>query len=135
MRKLIFTLTMAVMTIMLQAADYPYLVFTNTSGTTTVMSVGSLKMTVSGTELQVTNSDASSTFVLTELQDMQFSTIGEVSTQLENVLNADEAVEVYSLSGKSLGKFDNLLQATSSLQSGVYVITDGKNSTKVIIDK
>ena len=126
---------MAVMTIMLQAADYPYLVFTNTSGTTTVMSVGSLKMTVSGTELQVTNSDASSTFVLTELQDMQFSTTGEVSTQLENVLNADEVVEVYSLSGKSLGKFDNLLQATSSLQAGVYVITDGKNSTKVIIDK
>ncbi len=115
------------------AYEYPYLVFTNTSGTTTVLGVSNLTLTVSGAQLQVTNADGTTQFTLTDLRNMQFSTDGDTITSIEHVLDATKAVMVYSMTGIQLGSFDSLLHAARSLGRGVYVVTDGTNAQTVVV--
>ena len=118
--------------LLLDAADYPYLVFTNTSGTNVVLSVENLTFNVSGSTLQVSNAEGTTTFTLTDLASMQFSMDGSTDG-LEDVLNADLPVSVYSLTGVSLGTFDNLQQAVEGLDVGSYVISDGKNAQTIVV--
>lgn len=118
--------------LLLDAADYPYLVFTNTSGTNVVLSVENLTFNVSGSTLQVSNADGTVSFALTELASMQFSVDGSTDG-LEDVLNADLPVSVYSLTDVSLGTFDNLQQAVEGLDAGSYVISDGKNAQTIVV--
>ena len=115
-----------------QAADYPYLVFTNTANDTTALSIKGLTMRVEGTELQVTNADSTTTFILTDLDRMQFSIDGTV-TALTNILQSDAPVEAYTLTGTLLGSFSNLIEAATLLDKGVYVITNGKNAQKIVV--
>lgn len=113
-----------------QAGDYEYLVFTNTSGVATILSVSGLTMHVNGTTLQVTNNSGTVDFTLTELAAMRFS---NDPTALENVLAADQPVQVYSLTGVRLGSYGSLLQAAGNLGKGTYVITDGINSQTILL--
>lgn len=114
------------------AGEYGYLVFTNTIGTTTALTVSNLSATVSGSTLVVTNNDGTVYFTLTELASMQFSTTGSV-TALENVLNGDLPVQVYSIGGTSLGTYDNLVQAAQQLDRGSYVIVQSGKSQKLVV--
>jgi len=134
-RKIGLLLLMLASALWMQAEeyDYPYLVFTNTEGALTAFQVNDLTMHINGTQLDVTNNEGTVHFTLTDLSAMQFSVDGETLTALENVLNADARVEVYTLEGMSMGTFDGLLKAASSLRQGVYVITDGKNTQKIVI--
>ena len=135
-RKIGLLLLMLASALWMQAEeyDYPYLVFTNTEGALTAFQVNNLTMHVNGAQLDVTNDEGTVHFTLTDLSAMQFSVDSEtLSSGLENVLNADARVEVYTLEGMSMGTFDGLLKAASSLRQGVYVITDGKNTQKIVI--
>lgn len=134
-RKIGLLLLMVASALWMQAEEYeyPYLVFTNTEGALTAFQVNDLTMHINGTQLDVTNNEGTVQFTLTDLSAMQFSVDGETLTALENVLNADARVEVYTLEGMSMGTFDGLLKAASSLRQGVYVITDGKNTQKIVI--
>ena len=114
------------------AGEYGYLVFTNTSGTSTTLTVNNLSATVSGSTLVVTNDDCTVNFTLTELASMQFSTTGS-ETALENVIDGDRPVQVYSLGGMSFGSFDNLVQAALQLGAGTYVISNGKNAQTIVV--
>ena len=120
---------------MVQAEEYAYLVFTNTEGTQTALTVTNLTITVNGAQLDVTNDDGTVNFSLTELASMQFRTEGGELAAVENVLDGDAPVRVFSILGTSLGEFENLVQAASSLTHGVYIITDGKRSVKINIQK
>lgn len=66
MRKMIL-MVLLVCAGMAQAGEYAYLVFTNTEGTKTALSVTDLKMTVNGAQLDVINADGTVQFTLTEL--------------------------------------------------------------------
>ena len=134
MRKLIL-MFLLVCAGMVQAEEYAYLVFTNTAGTQTALTVTNLTITVNGAQLDVTNDDGTVNFSLTELASMQFRTEGGELAAVENVLDGDAPVRVFSILGTSLGEFDNLVQAASSLTHGVYIITDGKRSVKINIQK
>ena len=120
---------------MVQAGEYAYLVFTNTEGTQTALTVTNLTITVNGAQLDVTNDEGTVNFSLAELASMQFRTESGEWAAVENVLDGDAPVRVFSISGASLGEFDNLVQAASSLPHGAYVITDGKHSVKINIHK
>ena len=133
MKKFFALAVTVVCAVMAQAADYPYLVFTNTAGTTTAMSVSSLTMTVSGSSLQVTNSDGTETFTLTDLVSMQFSAESSIATAIENVLEADCAVEVFSVTGAQIGSFGSLIEAVQGLNAGAYVIKQGVNTQTVVV--
>lgn len=132
MRKICLFVAAALCSLLLQSADYPYLVFTNTAGTTTVMNVSSLTITVSGNTLQVTNSDGTETFALADLASMQFSVDGS-TTALDNVLDADKAVELFSATGVQLGSFSSLVEAVQGLNTGVYVIKQGDSTQTVVV--
>ncbi len=132
MKKVLVLAVAVVCAVIAQAADYPYLVFTNTAGTTTVMSVSSLTITVSGSSLQVTNSDGTETFALTDLASMQFSVDGS-TTAIEHVLEADRPVEIFSVTGVQLGSFGSLREAVQALNAGANVVKQGTNTQTVVV--
>jgi len=115
-----------------QAGEYNYLVFTNTDGTTTAMTVTGLTLTVNGSVLQVTNGTDNVGFTLTDLASMQFST-ADTLTAIPTVLNADKPVHMYTPTGVCLGLFPSLKQAAAVLNKGAYIVTDGSNSQKIIL--
>lgn len=132
MRKILLIALLAAGLLPAMAGEYGYLVFTNTSGTTTALTVSNLSATVSGSTLVATNDDGTVNFTLTELASMQFSATTPV-TALENILNGDQPVQVYSIGGTSLGTFDNLVQATQQLDRGTYVIVQTGKSQKLVV--
>ena len=132
MKKIGLLLVAVVCAVMAQAADYPYLVFTNTAGTTTSLSVSNMTLTVNGSELTVTNAEGTQAFTLTDLAAMQFSQDGSV-TAIENVLDGEKSVDVYSVTGVGLGSFSNLHEAAGVLPTGAYVMKQGGKSQTVVV--
>ncbi len=132
MKKILVLAVTVVCAVMAQAADYPYLVFTNTAGTNTALSVSNMTLTVNGSELTVTNSEGTQAFTLTDLAAMQFSKDGSV-TAIENVLDGEKSVDVYSVTGVGLGSFSNLHEAAGVLPTGAYVIKQGGKSQTVVV--
>lgn len=115
-----------------QASTYKYLAFTNTSDHTIYFDVTNLKLSVIGEDgLSITTTDYNIRLLLTDLKSMQFSQDG--TTALENVLNADAPVQVYSISGAFLGTYESMLEAAKSLHAGAYVISNGNQSQTIVI--
>lgn len=131
--KKVFLLLAVCLAMMTHASTYNYLVFTNTEGTNTVFSVANLWLNVDGSDLQVTNADGTVSILLTALKSMQFSEDSIISA-VENVLNADAAVQVYSVSGVQLGSYGSLIEAAQELHAGVYVISNGNVAQTVVIN-
>ena len=132
MKKILVLVVAVVCAVMAQAADYPYLVFTNTAGTTTALTVSNMTLSVNGSELTVTNAEGTQAFTLTDLAAMQFSKDGEV-TAIENVIDGEKAVDVYSVTGVGLGSFSNLHEAAGVLPKSAYVIKQGGKSQTVVV--
>lgn len=114
------------------ASTYQNLVFTNQEGTTTAFEVSNLTLKVNNTDLQVTNNVGTVNFVLKELASMEFSG-DKTITSIENALNADDVVQVYSISGVSLGTYSSMVEAAKSLQTGTYVISNGDVSQTIVV--
>lgn len=126
-------LLLAVCTAMIaHASTYNFLVFTNTEGTKTAFSVKDLMLNVDGSDLQVTNADGTVSILLTALKSMQFSEDSIISA-VENVLNADAAVQVYSVSGSLLGSYASLMEAAQTLDAGAYVISNGSVTQTIVV--
>lgn len=132
MKKVLILVVAVVCAGIAQAADYPYLVFTNTVGTQTALTVSNMTLTVKGSKLTVTNAEGTQAFTLTDLAAMQFSTDGNVAA-VENVLDGEKAVEVYSVTGVSLGSYGSLYEAAGVLPMGAYVIKQGGKSQTVVV--
>ena len=132
MKKVLVLVVAVVCAGIAQAADYPYLVFTNTAGTTTSLSVSNMTLTVNGSKLSVTNAEGTQAFTLTGLAAMQFSKDGNV-TAIENVIDGEKAVDVYSVTGVGLGSYGNLHEAAGVLPTGAYVIKQGGKSQTIVI--
>ena len=130
--KNLFLLLALGLAMMAYASTYNYLVFTNTEGTNTIFNVKNLTLNVEGSDLQVTNADGTVSILLTALKSMQFSEDSIISA-VENVLNADAAVQVYSVSGSLLGSYGSLMEAAQTLNAGAYVISNGSVTQTVVI--
>ena len=126
---LLFALGFAMMA---YASTYNYLVFTNQNVTTTAFSVNNFTLKVNGNELSVTNNDGTVNLVLTNLVSMQFSK-DKTITSLENVINADEIVQVYSVTGASLGTYNSMVEAAKKLSVGTYILSNGKLSQTIVV--
>ena len=131
MRKVLFILALMVCSIV-HATEYRYMVFSTTSGANIVLSVTNLTAEVNGTQLEISNADGTTRLVLTDMRSMQFSEDGEVSA-LEDVINADQPIQVYSISGTLLGRYENLVQAAQRLSTGAYVISNGNNTQTIVV--
>lgn len=114
------------------ASTYNFLVFTNAEGTKTAFGVKNLTLNVVGDTLQLTNVDGTVNLILAGLASMQFSN-ENIATDLENVLNADEPVHVFSLSGTSFGVHGSLIEAAQKLGTGTYVISNGSITQTIVV--
>lgn len=130
--KKVFLLLAVCTAMMAYASTYNYLVFTNTEGTNTIFNVKNLTLNVEGSDLQVTNADGTVSILLTALKSMQFSEDSIISA-VENVLNADAAVQVYSVSGSLLGSYGSLMEAAQTLDAGAYVISNGSVTQTIVV--
>jgi hypothetical protein len=130
--KNVFLLLAVCCSLLAQANVYNYLVFTNTTGTKTAFGVEGLTLNVDGSNLRVTNADGTVDLILTDLASMQFSSDGSMTT-LEEVLNADAAVQVFSVSGAAMGFYGSLTEAAQILNAGAYVISNGSVTQTVVI--
>ena len=130
--KNLFLLLALGLAMMAHADTYNYLVFTNQAGSTTAFAVNNLTLKVNGSDLQVTNDEGTVNLVLTELLSMQFS-IDQTATGVEGILNADAPVQVYSVTGASIGTYCSMVEAAKSLNAGTYVISSGNQSLTVVI--
>ena len=130
--KNLFLLLALGLAMMAHASTYNYLVFTNQAGITTAFSVNNLILKVEGSDLQVTNDEETVNLVLTELASMQFSKDKTV-TGVQDILNADTPVQVYSVTGSLLGVYNSMIEVAKSLQPGTYVISNGDQSQKIVV--
>ena len=133
MRKIRMVLAMLVCVVMAQAGEYAYLVFVNQNNDTTALSVKDLTLSVQENSLTVSNAEGTVNFTLTDLQFMQFMTEDGQMSALENVLDADAPIDVYTILGVKVGHYNNLLEAAGVLGKGSYVITNGKNSQTILL--
>ena len=119
---------------MVQAGEYAYLVFVNQQNDTTALSVTDMTLRVQDNSLSVTNADGTVSFTLTDLQFMQFMTEeGQMAMRLDNVLDANAPIDVYTILGVKVGHFSSLPEAAGVLGKGSYVITNGKTSQTIIL--
>ena len=130
--KNVFLLLALSIGLMAHAGVYNYLVFTNQAGTTTAFEVSNLTLKVNGSELQVSNADGTVDLVLTELASMQFSE-DKTATGVEDVLNADGPVQVYSVTGTLIGTYHSMVEAAKCLNTGTYVMASGNQTQTVVI--
>ena len=134
MRKIGMMLAWLVCTGMAQAGEYAYLVFVNQNNDTTALSVSDMTLKVNENSLTVTNAEGTVNFTLTDLQFMQFMTEdGQVAQRLDQVLDANAPIDVYSILGAKIGHYNSLLEAAGVLGMGSYVITNGKNSQTIVL--
>lgn len=130
--KKVFLLLAVCTAMMAHASTYNYLVFTNTEGTKTAFSVKDLTLKVEGSDLLITNAEGTVSMLLTAMKSMQFSEDGTVSA-VENILNADTPVQVFSVSGTSLGVYSSLMEAAQTLNAGAYVISNGSVTQTIVV--
>ena len=130
--KKVFLLLAVCTAMMAHASTYNFLVFTNTEGTNTVFSVENLWLNVDGSDLLITNAEGTVSMLLTAMKSMQFSEDSIISA-VENVLNADAAVQVYSVSGSLLGSYGSLIEAVQTLDAGAYVISNGSVTQTIVV--
>ena len=130
--KKVFLLLAVCCAIFAHASTYNFLVFTSTEGTKTAFGVKNLTLKVEGSDLLITNADGTVNLILAGLASMQFSN-ENIATDLEDVLNADAPMQVFSLSGTSLGVYGSLMEAAQMLNAGAYVISNGSVTQTVVI--
>lgn len=119
---------------MVQAGEYAYLVFVNQSNDTTALSVTGMTLKINENSLTVTNAEGTVNFTLTDLQFMQFMTEdGQMAQRIDNVLDANAPIDVYTILGVKVGHYNSLPEAAGVLGKGSYVITNGKNSQTIVV--
>jgi hypothetical protein len=134
MQKIGMVLAMLVCAVMAQAGEYAYLVFVNQNNDTTALSVTDMTLSVNDNSLSVTNAEGTVNFTLTDLQFMQFMTEeGEMAMKLDNILDANAPIDVYTILGVKVGHYNSLLEAAGVLGKGSYVITNGKNAQTILL--
>ncbi len=118
-----------------QADEYGYLVFQTTSGDKVSMAVSNLKMTIADGQLLAVNSLTNETFALSGLNKMYFSYTEETTDGIRQLTDDDatEDVDVYTISGTSLGHYARLSDARALMRNGVYVVKHGNKTYKLSV--
>lgn len=133
--KNILILVLALMTSVMTYADgfnYGYLVFTTQEGTEKSVAVENLKLTFVNGQMVVDNGVENQTYDLSSLSKMFFSE-NAVDGIVETMIDANEEVYVFTVSGIGMGRFNNVDDAKNSLRRGVYIFKQGSKSNKISI--
>ena len=113
------------------ADEYAYLSFETTDGNLESVSVESLSMTFSGGRLIVENAEGKKEFSVADLGRMFFSATPSGITDVKTAANGCR--DVYTASGMFVGRFAAGEELKSVLKSGLYIIKDNSNTTKIMV--
>ena len=133
--KKILILVSALMTSVMTYADdfsYNYLVFTTQEGTEKSVAVENLKLTFVNGQMVIDNGVETQTYDLSSLSKMFFAE-NSVDGIVETTIDANEEVDVFTVSGIGMGKFNNVDEAKKSLGRGVYIFKQGSKTNKISI--
>ncbi|MBP5711999.1 MAG: hypothetical protein J6W77_03215 [Prevotella sp.] len=133
--KKILILVSALMTSVMTYADdfsYNYLVFTTQEGTEKSVAVENLKLTFVNGQMVIDNGVETQTYDLSSLSKMFFAE-NSVDGIVETTIDANEEVDVFTVSGIGMGKFNNVNEAKKSLGRGVYIFKQGSKTNKISI--
>lgn len=132
MKKLVLATLITVGTLQTHAYEYPYLVFQDAEGTTTAMAIDQLTITISNGKLNVTNSNGTQTFLLSNLNKMFFAQTADF-TGISNTETDNETVEAFNMGGLSMGKFQDINKAKTSLKPGLYILKSKSKTTRIVV--
>lgn len=134
MKQTLLTILLAALPWLAAMADdgYGYLTFEAANGQQQSLSVTNLSMTISGGKLVCTDGSATTELSLESLAKMFFSAepTGIVATEATK----DQTVQVYTLSGISVGCFASIDKARRQLRHGVYIIKKGEKTLKFAVE-
>lgn len=133
--KKILILVSALMTSVMTYADdftYNYLVFTTQEGTEKSVAVENLKLTFVNGQMVIDNGVETQTYDLSSLSKMFFAE-NSVDGIVETTIDANEEVDVFTVSGIGMGQFNNVNEAKKSLGRGVYIFKQGSKTNKISI--
>lgn len=125
MKKTLILSMLSLLTTSMRAADYSYLVFTMSDGSTKSVSASNLNITFSGSNLIATDGSNTVTIDVSTLTKMEFS--NEESTGITAIENSQlslDNAEIYDLNGRRMASY-------SSLPKGVYIIKSNGKTTKI----
>ncbi len=131
MRKLIMSLMAVALPFAASADEYAYLSFETSDGSLESVSIESLSMTFSDNRLIVENVDGRKEFSVADLGRMFFSATASGITDVKAVASADR--DVYTASGMFVGRYAAGTDLKSILKSGLYIIKDNSNTTKIMV--
>lgn len=129
MKKIILITMLAILTTGMRAAQYDYLVFTLTDGTTKTVAASNLTISFSdGNLIAASGSETLATLSLAQLTQMEFSTDDPtgITTLSTNTLTTDEATAIYDMNGRQIPK-------GTSLKNGMYIVKTKSRTVKVYI--
>lgn len=132
MKRILFALLITLGVLQVHAYDYPYLVFMNSDGNTTTLSVETLIITISNGKLVAQNNDGTQSFALSNLNKMYFTKEADL-TGISTTENTHEAVEIFTAGGLSVGKFENEKAAKASLKPGLYILKSNTRTYKIAV--
>lgn len=127
MKKAVFLTLFAALVTGAQAADYNYLVFTLTDGSTQAVASANLSITFDNGQLTATSGSSTlATVPLASLAKMEFSNTGTsgISTISTDQLTIGDATDIYDLNGHQLPK-------GSQLSRGIYILKGNGRTIKV----
>ncbi len=113
-------------------AAYAYLTLETSDGTTQSVALSSLTLAISDGRLVLTNTAGTQTFALTELSKMYFTTNNTTGLKATTFAE-DTPVEIHSLTGIQMGTYDNISQARTALESGIYVVKAMGRTYKIAV--
>lgn len=129
MKKIILITMLAILTTGMRAAQYDYLVFTLTDGTTKTVAASNLTISFSdGNLIATSGSETLATLSLAQLTQMEFSTDDPtgITTLSTNTLTTDEATAIYDMNGRQI-------PTGTSLKNGMYIVKTKSRTVKVYI--
>ncbi len=132
MRKTFITLLTILGIAAAHAEDYPYMMFQTNDGTILTMASASLTITFSEGNMMLSNGAESKTIALADLKKMCFaSDPAGIKSTPENEM--DEPVEVFTITGIFVGKYENVEKARTTLERGIYVVKSKNQNLKIAV--
>ena len=132
MRKTFITLLTILGIAAAHAEDYPYMMFQTNDGTILTMASASLTITFSDGNMMLSNGAESKTIALADLKKMCFaSDHAGIKSTPENEM--DEPVEVFTITGIFVGKYENVEKARTTLERGIYVVKNKNHILKIAV--
>ena len=129
MKKIILITMLGILTTGIRAAQYDYLVFTLTDGTTKTVAAANLTISFSDENLiAASDSETLATLPLVSLTQMEFSNEGTTGIQTISVnqLVTDSNTTIYDLNGRQMPQ-------GAQLPKGVYILKNSNKTIKVSI--